>query len=97
MKKERGEIRRVSDLFEKYRKTLIAPERTIVSAFVEVVEDVLGFTIDAKRIKYAPHTRTLSLSTLPAAQKSEIQLRKEELLAHMKGRLGEKNAPQTII
>lgn len=94
---KKREIRRVSDLFEKYKKTLIAPERTVLNAFIEIVEEVLGLSLDVKRLKYSPATKTLSLASTPALQKSEIQLHKVELLAHMKGRLGEKNAPETII
>lgn len=96
MKKERGEIKRVGDLFEKYRRTLIAPQRTVVVTFCEVVEEVMGYKLDPKRVKYTPHTKTLSIIG-GGPLRSEVQMRKDELLAHMKGRLGEKNAPAAIL
>ena len=96
MKKERGEIKRVGDLFEKYKRTLIAPERTVVNVFCEVVEESLGYRIDPKSVKYTPHTRTLALIG-KGMVRSEVQMHHDEILAHMKGRLGEKNAPTTLL
>lgn len=96
MKKQRGEIRRVGDLFEKYRRTLIAPQRTVIVTFCEVVEEVVGYKLDPKKVKYAPHTKTLSLIG-GGPLRSELHMRREELLAHMKGRLGEKNSPAAIL
>ncbi|MEX0918283.1 MAG: hypothetical protein WDZ93_03970 [Candidatus Paceibacterota bacterium] len=96
MRKGRGEIKKVSDLFEKYRKTLIAPQRTVIITFIEVVDEVIGIKLDQKAVRYAPASRTLSV-TAGGPLKSELRLHKDELIAHMKGRLGEKNAPTTIL
>ena len=96
MRKGRGEIKRVSDLFEKYRKTLIAPQKTVIGAFVEVVDDVLGIKLKPESVRYAPGSKTLSVAT-HGPLKSEIRLHKDELITHLKGRLGEKNAPTTIL
>ena len=57
MRKGRGEIKRVSDLFEKYRKTLIAPQKTVIGAFVEVVDDVLGIKLKPESVRYAPGSK----------------------------------------
>ena len=93
----RGEgVKKLSDLFLKYQQNLKAPQGHVVVTFCEVVEDVLGFTIDKKQVKYSPYNQTISL-TLPGALKTEIVLNKDELLIHLKGRLGSKNSPTNII
>lgn len=93
----RGEgIKKVSDLFETYRKRLKAPQKTIVSSFQEVVRDLYGIEVKAEYVTYTPFSRTLSLKA-PGTLKTEIILRKGEILAHIKGRLGVQNAPKDII
>lgn len=96
MRKGRGEIVKLGDLFEKYRKTLQAPEKTVITCFCEVVTDVIGVNVPPKNVRYTVYSKTLSV-TVAGPLKSEIQLRKEEILTHMKGRLGEKSAPQEIL
>ena len=94
-KNRRGEITKVSDLFEKYKTTLKAPQGTVVKEFVEVVQDLLGIKIDRKFIKFSVTTKTLSL-TAPSALKQEIALHKDEIILHLKARLGEKSAPRLL-
>lgn len=96
MKKERGEVRKISDLFNVYRNRLIAPERSVITAFVEVVEDVCSLEIDATHITYNPNTKTLSLKTQDVI-KTEVLLYKTEIINHLKGRLGIQNAPNNIL
>jgi len=96
MRKGSGEIKKVGDLFEKYRQTLKAPEKTVIRAFCGVVEDLLNITIDEKKISYSPASRTLSFKR-GGPLKSEILMYKTEILTHLKGRLGEKSAPKEII
>ena len=94
-KNRRGEITKVSDLFEKYKTILKAPQGTVVKEFVEVVQDLLGIKIDRKFIKFSVTTKTLSL-TAPSALKQEIALHKDEIILHLKVRLGEKSAPKLL-
>ncbi len=94
-KNRRGEITKVSDLFEKYKTILKAPQGTVVKEFVEVVQDLLGIKIDRKFIKFSVTTKTLSL-TAPSALKQEIALHKDEIILHLKARLGEKSAPKLL-
>lgn len=96
MRKGRGEVKKVGDLFEKYRRTLIAPQRTVITTFIEVTEEILGVSLPDKAVTYTPGSKTLSV-VAPGPIKSEIRLHYDEILAHMKGRLGEKNAPVTIL
>lgn len=96
MRKTRGEIKKVGDLFEKYKKTLKAPQGSVIKVFIEVADEVLGISIKKGYVSYSPQSKTISLVS-GGPLKSEIYLHKEEILAHMKGRLGEKNAPKTIL
>jgi hypothetical protein len=96
MRKGRGEITKLSALFEKYRSTLRAPQSSVIDCFCDVVEDLVGVPVSKASVSYAVHSKTLALR-LSGPLKSEIQLRKGEILSHMKGRLGEQNAPAEII
>lgn len=96
MRKGRGEIVKLGDLFEKYRKNLKAPEKTIIVAFEEVVLDLFEIKIPKGKVKYSPASKTISIIG-GGPLKSEINLHKEEILLHMKGRLGEKSAPKEIL
>ena len=91
-----GETVKLGSLFDKYRKNLRAPEQSVIQAFCEVVEEVVGVSIKTDHVRYTPQSKTLYVaSTGPL--KNEIFLHKEEVIAHLKGRLGEQNAPQTIL
>ena len=95
-KKGRGDIVKVGDLFEVYTKRLKAPQGTVITTFREVVKDLLDVSIDKKQCAYTVATKTFKI-TAPGPLKSEILIRKREILMHMKGRLGEKSAPTEII
>lgn len=88
--------KKIGNLFEKYRRTLRAPQKTVIISFHEVVRELLDIEIDEKRVRYSPGSRTLSISG-GGPLKSEVQLHKDDILAHLKGRLGEHNAPKEIL
>ena len=94
-KNRRGEIVKVSALFEKYKTILKAPQGTVVKEFIEVVHDLTSIKIDSKFIKYSVATKTLSV-TAPSALKQELSLHQAEIILHLKARLGEKNAPTVM-
>jgi hypothetical protein len=52
--------------------------------------------IEKSKITYNVHTRVLGVH-VQGPLKSEIKLRKEEILSHLKGRLGESSAPTEIL
>jgi hypothetical protein len=91
-----GPPTKISDLFEVYKKRLRAPQGSVIAATVEVIHDVLGITIETRFFAYTPTTHVLHIKA-PGPIKSEIMLRKEEILNHLKGRLGEKSAPTQIL
>lgn len=95
MKKPSGP-KSLSTLFEKYKKTLRAPEATVVNTFIEVVDEVLEITLQPTQLQFSPHNKQLIIK-VGGPLKSEIMLHKKELLAHMTGRLGTSSAPKEII
>jgi dimeric dUTPase (all-alpha-NTP-PPase superfamily) len=95
-KNRRGEIVKVSDLFDKYKTILKAPQGTVVKEFIEVVHDLTTIKIDRKYIKYSVTTKTISL-TVPSALKQELALHREEILLHLTARLGSSQAPKLIM
>ena len=96
MRKQRGgEVRKVGDLFDKYKQTLQAPQGIVIGVFIEVVSDLIGITIPKERISYSVHNKALTMQ-ISGPLKSEILLQKEEIFTHMKGRLGGKGVPQQI-
>lgn len=95
MRKGRGEVIRIGDLFESYRKRLRAPQRSVILVFVEVVDEVVGIEVSPDHVAYHPHSRTITLKTKRVIA-NEILLQKEEVLAHVAGRLGEHSAPKYL-
>lgn len=93
----RGEgIKKIDGLFDKYKRVLKAPQGVVVDSFIEVVGDLIGVEIPKERIRYATHTKILSLS-ISGPLKSEILLHKGEIIQHLKGRLGQQSAPKDIL
>ncbi len=96
-KKKRGQgIVKVADLFEKYRKVLKAPQGVVVTAFLEVIFDLLGVRIEKEQCVYQVSSKTLSVQ-VPGMIKSEIKLQKKLILQKMAEKLGEKSAPVEIL
>lgn len=93
----RGEgVKRIRDLFAGYKGRFVPPRKTVVEALKEVIFDLYQFELKDEHIAYTPSTKIITLSA-PGPLKTEIRLRKEEVLVHLKGRLGEKHAPSDII
>lgn len=90
-----AELKQVSSLFDKYKKTLVAPEASVVNAFVEVVDDLLGIHCPKSKIKYNPTTKTLSFSGA-GILRGECKIHEPEIIAHLRGRLGDRGAPVAI-
>ena len=97
MRKQEGKSPvKVSDLFEVYRKRLRAPQKSVIEASVEVIHDVLGVTINSESLLYSAQSRTLTVHAR-GPLKSEITLHKEDILNHLRGRLGPRSAPTTLL
>ncbi len=92
----RGELKQLSALFSKYKEILIAPESTVIDAFLEVVEDMFEIKLDKKFVRYTTSTKTLSVTGY-GPFKMELKLHEKEIISHIVGRIGKKNAPERII
>ena len=95
MQKRRGEITKISNLFEKYKKIIKAPQSSVINEVIDVINDLTGITIDKKFMKYSVVTKTISINA-PAVLKQELKLHQAEILSHLKARLGENSAPKII-
>jgi hypothetical protein len=96
MFKKSGEITPVRDLFEKYRKNLKAPQKTVELEAVRVIGELLNLKIKEELVSYTPSSRTLVLH-VPSLLKQEIKLRQNEVLSELKSRLGDKGCPTTLL
>jgi hypothetical protein len=90
---ERGP-RPISDLFAKYKKSLVAPEAAVIRETQAVISELLGITIKESQLRYTPSTRTLHIPQ--GMLRSEVLSHRTEILAHLKTRLGEKSAPTEL-
>jgi hypothetical protein len=88
--------RKIGDLFETYKKRLRAPVGSVVIAAHDVIADVCGISLPESALLYTPRTKTLVIHASGMA-KSEILFHKDEIITHLKGRLGAGNAPTTIL
>lgn len=87
---------KIGDLFEVYRKRLRAPQGSVIQTVIEVIHDLLNIDVPKESFSYTPHSRMLRINA-HGPLKSEIFLHREEILEHLKGRLGPQDAPKTIL
>jgi len=93
----RGEgAKKLVDLFAKYKNTLRAPERSVRVVVAEVISETLGFEVIETKMSYSLYSKIVTLK-VPGPMRSEILLHKADILAHVKGRLGEQSAPCDIM
>lgn len=96
MKKERGEIVKISSLFDKYKTLLKAPQDSVVTEMVQVIEEVTGMKLKKTQLRYNVATRTLSIQA-PSIIKQEIKFKEKTILTFAQSRLGIKSTPHTIL
>lgn len=95
--KKRGQgIIKISDLFQKYRETLRAPQKIVVEECIVVISELFTVTLKPYQCQYNAPSRTLTFS-ISGPLKSEIMLNKKAILTRLRERLGEKSAPREIL
>ena len=92
----KGQAVKIASLFEAYKTRLRAPQGVVVKTFQEVIKDMFNIAVRAEQCSYSVHSKTLTVN-VSGPLKMEIRMRKAEILTHLKGRLGEKGAPQEIL
>lgn len=80
-------MKRMGELFEKYRLHIKAPQATVEKAFVKAVKEVTGFDISVEQVTYTVSTRTLSLH-VPSILKSELRFHQDAILRALEAELG---------
>lgn len=95
-RKGRGEITKIGNLFEVYKLRLRAPQGAVVKTFQEIMKDLFKVEVRSDQCSYSVATKTLRV-TLSGPLRTEMMLRKTEVLTHLRGRLGDKGAPTNIL
>ena len=88
-------MKKVGDLFERYKKRFIAPQASVEKLCSEVIKEITGFEISADKISYTVSSKTLSLN-VPSILKSELKFHHSKILETMKEKLGERGSPKNI-
>lgn len=97
LRKKRGQgIVRVSDLFKKYTDVLRAPQGTVITSCIEVIQDIFGVTLKKDQCAYDVHSRILYIHA-PGPIKSEIIFQKRKILNSLEMKLGAKSTPKEIL
>jgi hypothetical protein len=96
MNKRRGEITAVRDLFEKYRKNLQAPQKSVEIESIRVIGELTSIKLNENQVKYTVNSRVLSINA-SSLVKQELKFHHEKILSELKNRLGIKNSPQCIL
>ncbi len=96
MEKRRGEIVPLRDLFAKYKKTLVAPQKTVELEVLRVVGELIGLKLKEEQITYTVASRTVSIKA-PSLIKQEIKLKHALIMSELEKRLGKKNCPKHLL
>jgi len=94
--KRRGELIRVGSLFDKYKNVIRAPQASVITVVIEVVEDVCGFVLLPHQVSYIVTSRVIVIKA-PGVIRHEVLRRASDIILHCRGRLGEKNCPLSIL
>ncbi len=90
------QMKRLGDLFEKYRSRLKAPQASVEKACVEVIYEVTGFELKVEQVSYTVSTRTISLQ-VPSILKSELRFHHKSILDKLDEKLGKEGSPKVIL
>lgn len=94
-KKTDRNLKPINSLFDRYRQQLRPPQKVVVDEIVEVIEDLFTISLDPARVEYKPYEKCIYLR-VSGVLKSELLVRKKEILAHVRGRLGVNQGPTDI-
>jgi len=88
-------MKRLGDLFERYRTKIKAPQASVENECIIVIKELTQFDIQLSQLEYIVSTRTISLR-VPSILRTEILFKKPEILETLKARLGADNCPTYI-
>lgn len=90
------ESKRISDLFDRYKNRLRAPQKTVTTIAQQIIAQSIGITLTDKQISYTPATRILYINA-PSILKTEIKTREPHIISELQKALGTRSAPNTIL
>ena len=96
MRKSRGEIVAVKDLFAKYRQTLQAPQKSVEVEAIKVIGEVVGIRLNEDQVRYTVSSQVLHIKA-SGMLKQEVKMKEKEIIKNLKQALGAKSAPKTIL
>src|SRR6056297_2902234 len=85
-------MKRLGDLFERYRTKIKAPQASVEKECLIIIKELTQFDLELSQVEYTVSTRTLSLR-VPSVLRTEILLKKTEILERFKSRLGADSCP----
>jgi hypothetical protein len=88
-------MKRLGDLFERYRTRIKAPQASVEKECLVIIKELTQFDLQLSQVEYTVSTRTLSLR-VPSILRTEILLKKSEILEKLKAHLGADNCPTYI-
>jgi hypothetical protein len=94
-KKHDRSLKPINSLFDRYKQQLRPPQKVVVDEVIEVIEDLFTITLEPSRIEYKSYEKCIYLR-VSGVLKSELLLRKDEILAHIRARLGVNQGPTDI-
>lgn len=96
MRKSRGEIVAVKDLFAKYRQTLQAPQKSVEVEAIKAIGEVVGIRLNEDQVRYTVSSQVLHIKA-SGMLKQEVKMKEKEIIKNLKQALGVKSAPKTIL
>ncbi len=96
MRKSRGEIVAIKDLFAKYRLNLQAPQKSVEVEAIKAIGEVVGIRLSEDQVRYTVSTQVLYIKA-SGILKQEVKIKEREIIKNLKQALGTKSAPKTIL
>jgi len=91
-----GSVRGIKDLLSVYKERMRPPQDSVIKVFQSIVLKECGIDLARTAVKYSPASKTIAL-TIAGPHKTEILLRKKQLLALCARELGPKGAPEHLV
>jgi hypothetical protein len=91
-----AKMKKIGDLFDCYRKTLFAPQKTVEKVCLITIKEVTGFILSEECVDYKVSTKTLYIKA-PSLLKSELKFHHSIILEEVKKKLSGKEYPTTIL
>jgi hypothetical protein len=89
-------MHQLGNLLLKYKSLLKPPQASVEKECITAITHVTGITLLPHQVSYTVATKTLILKA-PSLVRSELMLRRGDILEECKRRLGEKGSPETIL